>query len=41
MYLKCQHPVNPKFPLSQLPTRANSKNKTEDLVYWRSGVFLD
>ena len=36
MYLKCQRPINPKFPLCQLPIRANSKNKTEDFVYWRS-----
>ena len=31
MYLKCQRPINPKFSLCQLPVRANSKNKTEDL----------
>ena len=36
MYLKCQCPINPKFPLCQIPIRANSKNKTEDFVYWRS-----
>ena len=32
MYLKCHSPVNVKFSLRQLPIRANSKNKTEDLV---------
>ena len=36
MYLKkCQRHVNPKFFLCHLPARANSKNKTEDLVYCR------
>ena len=40
MYLKCQGPINPKFPLCQLPIRANSKNKTEDFVYWRSVLLF-
>ena len=36
MYLKRQRTVNPKFSLRQLPIKANSKNKTEDLVCRRS-----
>ena len=40
MYLKCQRPINPKFSLCQLHIRANSKNKTEDLVYWRSVLLF-
>ena len=40
MYLKCQRPLNPKFSLCQVPTRANWKNKTEDLVYgWSVLLF--
>ena len=31
MYLKSQRPIDPKFSLCQLPTKANSKYKTEDL----------
>ena len=36
MYLKCQRTANPKFPLCKLLVSANSKNKTEDLIYQRS-----
>ena len=33
MHLKCYRAVNPKLSLCQLRIKANSKNKTEDLVY--------
>ena len=34
MYLKCDRHVNSKFSLCQSPVRANSKNKTEEVIYW-------
>ena len=36
MYLKCRRSINPKFTFCQLSIKPNSKNKTEDLVCWRS-----